>query len=79
MNKIEIEEIGKYLNDKYVIARDVDKIDRLNKQDMYIQKLYDNYLDLKIKYSKIENYVYGEHCQNDFDIIEIKKIMEQDN
>lgn len=47
-------EIGKYLNTQYIIYRDVYKTDKLPKETMYIQKLFDNYLDLKIKYQQLQ-------------------------
>lgn len=79
MSKEEIEEIGKYLNTQYIICRDINKTDKLSKEVRYIQKLYDSYLDLKIennKFQKAKDYLYSEYCQNNFDIIEIKKIIE---
>ena len=55
MNKEEIKKIGKYLNFKYVIARDVNSNDKLETQDIYIQQLYDAYLDLRIKYNDLQS------------------------
>lgn len=53
MSENEVREISEYLEFKYIIARDIDKNDKLSKQDRYIQKLFDNYLKIIL-----ENKVY---------------------
>ncbi len=54
MSEKEMREIGEYLNTQYIVARNVDKTDKLSKETTYIQHLFDQYLDLKIQSNKIQ-------------------------
>lgn len=75
MDKDKIIEIGKYLNTKYLIVRNVDKNDKLDKQDKYIQLLYDNYLDLKIINNNLNKGI--DKLVNDYKLL--LEVTERDN
>lgn len=52
MNKERLERIGKFLNDRMIIHRNVENNTPWTTEEKMIQELYDNYLDILIKYKK---------------------------
>ena len=52
MDKERLERIGKFLNDRLIIHRNVENNTPWTTEEKMIQELYDNYLDLLIKYKK---------------------------
>ena len=52
MNKERLERIGKFLNDRMIIHRNVENNTPWTMEEKMIQELYDNYLDILIKYKK---------------------------
>ena len=52
MNKERSERIGKFLNDRLIIHRNVENNTPWTTEEKMIQELYDNYLDILIKYKK---------------------------
>ena len=52
MDKERLERIGKFLNDRMIIHRNVENNTPWTTEEKMIQELYDNYLDILIKYKK---------------------------
>ena len=52
MDKERLERIGKFLNDRLIIHRNVENNTPWTTEEKMIQELYDNYLDILIKYKK---------------------------
>ena len=52
MDKERLERIGKFLNDRMIIHRNVENNTPWATEEKMIQELYDNYLDILIKYKK---------------------------
>ena len=52
MDKERLERIGKFLNDRMIIHRNVENNTPWSTEEKMIQELYDNYLDILIKYKK---------------------------
>lgn len=52
MNKERLERIGKFLNDRMVVHRNVENDTPWTVEEKMIQELYDNYLDLLIECKK---------------------------
>ena len=52
MNKERLVQIGKFLNDRLIIHRNVENNTPWTTEEKMIQELYDNYLDILIKYKK---------------------------
>ena len=52
MDKERLERIGKFLNDRLIIHRNVENNTPWATEEKMIQELYDNYLDLLIEYGK---------------------------
>ena len=52
MDKERLERIGKFLNDRIIIHRNVENNTPWTTEEKMIQELYDNYLDILIKYKK---------------------------
>lgn len=50
MNKERLERIGKFLNYRMIVHRNVENNTPWTVEEKMIQELYDNYLDLLIKY-----------------------------
>lgn len=59
MNKERMIEIGKFLEMRLFIHRQVEHNDKLTKEEKMIQELYDNNLELQIRLKKIEEYIYN--------------------
>ena len=54
MNKERLVQIGKFLNDRLIIHRNVENNTCWNTEEKMIQELYDNYLDLLIQNQKLK-------------------------
>lgn len=52
MDKERLVRIGKFLNDRIIIHRNVENNTPWTTEEKMIQELYDNYLELLIKYKK---------------------------
>lgn len=52
IDKERLERIGKFLNDRLIIHRNVENNTPWTTEEKMIQELYDNYLDILIKYKK---------------------------
>ena len=72
ITKERIDEIGKHLETIYLVHRNVENDTKLTKEEKMIQELYDNYLNLLIKYNeqkeiidKINNYL------NNYDVFKV--------
>ena len=52
MDRERLERIGKFLNDRMIIHRNVENNTPWTTEEKMIQELYDNYLDILIKYKK---------------------------
>ena len=52
MNRERLEQIGKFLEGRMVVHRNVEHDSPWTTEDKMIQELYDNYLDLLIEYGK---------------------------
>ena len=52
MDKERLVQIGKFLNDRLIIHRNVENNTPWTTEEKMIQELYDNYLDILIKYKK---------------------------
>ena len=52
MDRERLERIGKFLNDRLIIHRNVENNTPWTTEEKMIQELYDNYLDILIKYKK---------------------------
>ena len=52
IDKVRLERIGKFLNDRLIIHRNVENNTPWTTEEKMIQELYDNYLDILIKYKK---------------------------
>lgn len=57
MNKERLERIGKFLNDRMIIHRNVENNTPWTTEEKMIQELYDNYLDILIKYKKQKEFI----------------------
>lgn len=57
MDKERLEQIGKFLNDRIVIHRNVENDTPWTTEEKMIQELYDNYLDLLIECKKQKDVV----------------------
>lgn len=80
MNKERIERIGKFLNDRMIIHRNVENNTPWTTEEKMIQELYDNYLEQRIMINKaIEKlHCWGEVLDPEFQQ-EMLKILEGDN
>lgn len=52
MDKERLEKIGRFLNDRMIIHRNVENNSHWTTEEKMIQELYDNYLDLLLKSKK---------------------------
>lgn len=52
MNRERLEQIGKFLEGRMVVHRNVEHDSHWTTEEKMIQELYDNYLDLLIEYGK---------------------------
>ena len=52
IDKERLERIGSFLNDRMIIHRNVENNTPWTTEEKMIQELYDNYLDILIKYKK---------------------------
>ena len=52
IDKERLERIGRFLNDRMIIHRNVENNTPWTTEEKMIQELYDNYLDMLIKYKK---------------------------
>ena len=52
MNRERLEQIGKFLEGRIVVHRNVEHDSPWTTEEKMIQELYDNYLDILIKYKK---------------------------
>lgn len=66
MNKERLERIGKFLNYRIIVHRNVENDTNWTTEEKMIQELYDNYLDLLIKYKKQKKIIDKaiEYCDN---------------
>ena len=60
MDRERLEQIGKFLNDRLIIHRNVENNTSWTTEEKMLQELYDNYLDILIKYKEQKEYINKE-------------------
>lgn len=55
LDKERLKTIGKFLNDRMIIHRNVENNSFWTTEEKMIQELYDNYLDLLIEYNQLKD------------------------
>ena len=78
MNRERLEQIGKFLEGRMVVHRNVEHDSPWTTEEKMIQELYDNYLDLLIEYGK-QKEVIDKAITNINILIEIIKQQPTDN
>ena len=63
MDKERLVQIGKFLNDRLIIHRNVENNTPWTTEEKMIQELYDNYLELLIKYKEQKEII--DDCKED--------------